>query len=56
MMMLSPWTPPVAPVARPRAELGELDRAACACCGVFGFLFSAGTERSTDVAPMRLAV
>jgi hypothetical protein len=52
MMMLTPWTPPVAPLGREPPELARADWA----CGLLGFRFSAGTEHSTDLAPMRLAV
>jgi hypothetical protein len=54
MMMLTPCTPPAAPVARPPPLLPP-DLAA-ACCGLRGFRFSAGTERSARMAPMRLTL
>ena len=54
MMTLTPCTPPEAPLGR----VVPLPLATPPICwGVLDFfLFSAGTERSTDAAPMRLAV
>ncbi len=55
MMMLTPCTPPEAPVARPPPPPPPPALADC-CWGLFGFLFSAGTEHSAGMAPMRLAL
>jgi hypothetical protein len=58
MMTLTPCTPPEAPLGLFALPLVLLPLAApaCCCCGDLGFLFSAGTEHSTDAALMRLAV